>query len=262
MVGPPPGVGPGPGPRGRRASASECIVGPRGLRRRRGARRRPGEDPEPRPGLRAGSGRGRGLHRSGGRPDQRRLPAGGQSGRYARRSRGLGSGRRHRPAGRSVGARAVCVAPVTIGRWAMVAPDPWWSTTCPIRTRRRQPRTPHRMGRSGRSADWSDQVGRVDVPGHRRAVPSRKTDVLREAGVHDEATSAVRAVRVPMGREEIAGRLRCSRADVSSRATEVAAFEEEFAEPRRRAYLRRGQLRHECPAPRRSSPRASDPGTR
>ncbi len=57
----------------------------------------------------------------GGRPDQRPLPARDQPGRHAEERVGLGRRRCDAEQGSAVGARSVCVAPVTIGRWATVA---------------------------------------------------------------------------------------------------------------------------------------------
>ena len=79
------------------------------------------QDPEPRAGVRTGRARGRGVRRPRRRVHERRLPARGQPRQVAEISRRLVRGRRDRETGASIGAGAVCIAPVEIGRWALVA---------------------------------------------------------------------------------------------------------------------------------------------
>ena len=66
--------------------------------------------------------RRRRLHRPGRRAHERHLPARGQPRRHRSRAPTTGSRSASRSAtGASIGARATCVAPVTIGAWATVA---------------------------------------------------------------------------------------------------------------------------------------------
>ncbi|MEI2642891.1 MAG: acyltransferase [Candidatus Nanopelagicales bacterium] len=59
--------------------------------------------------------------------------------------------------GASIGARSVCVAPVTIGAWAMVAAGVHRHPGRPrLRARGRRPRPPHRLGRPGRRTPAAD----------------------------------------------------------------------------------------------------------
>jgi UDP-3-O-[3-hydroxymyristoyl] glucosamine N-acyltransferase len=74
--------------------------------------------------------------------------------------------------GASIGARAVCVAPVRIGRWAMVGAGAVVTTTSRLRARRRGSGAAHRVDRPGRRAAGAD--GRRDRGAARR--PTRGTE--------------------------------------------------------------------------------------
>ena len=99
----------------------DCIDRPRGLHRPGGRGGRPVQDPEPRAGLRARGARGRRLRRPRRGVHQRLLPAGGDAGRQLKSADDWHAVGVTVRTGASIGARAVCIAPVTIGRWAMVA---------------------------------------------------------------------------------------------------------------------------------------------
>ena len=72
--------------------------------------------------------------------------------------------------GASIGARAVCVAPVTIGRWALVAAGRGRRQGRPrLRARGRRPGTPRPLGRQGRRA--ARDTSATGASGARRPAP-------------------------------------------------------------------------------------------
>ena len=75
--------------------------------------------------------------------------------------------------GASIGARAVCVAPVTVGRWAMVAAGCGRRSRRPrLRARRRRPGAVRALGRSrgGTARAGRRRPGSLALPADRRAV--------------------------------------------------------------------------------------------
>ena len=93
--------------------------------------------------------------------------------------RRLGGGRRHAShEGASIGARAVCVAPVTIGRWAMVAAGSVVTKDVPdFALVAGSPARQHRLGgQGGRRRLEQSARGTWRLPGDRRAATSRTTE--------------------------------------------------------------------------------------
>ncbi len=167
--------------------------------------------------------------------------------------------------GASIGARAVCVAPVTIGRWALVAagsvvikdvPDFALVAGVPARRIRwvgqagvplEAPATEHLPVRCARKTGGE-------------TLPSRHDDTLTEDPISDDFIPAAKPI---IGDEERAAVDRVLRSGMLAQGPEVTAFEEEFSQHfGLRPRLRRGQLRHLRPAPRPALVRASAPATR
>ena len=149
--------------------------------------------------------------------------------------------------GASVGARAVCVAPVTIGRWAMVAAGAVVTHgRARLRPGRRRPRPADRLGRPRRPSargEAREDAGAARSPaqlfietGGRAWDGGRASDRpsdRRRARRHSATRSSAAVDRGPAPAD---GSPRAARSRPSSRSSPRL---------RRRTHLRRGQLRHE-----------------
>ncbi len=131
--------------------------------------------------------------------------------------------------GASIGARAVCVAPVTIGRWATG------------RRRRRSSSRTSRTSPSSRACPRGGSAGSAE-PGcrssGRRRARWRCPQTGRLTSRHDETsdggrrsmTDFIPPAKPLIGEEERAAVDRVLRSGMLAQGPEVAAFEEEFAE--------------------------------
>ena len=178
---------------------------PRCVHRRGRHDRRPGEDPEPRPGLPRRDRGGRGLHRPERDPHQRPLPAGDHpDGELARAEDWVVSPitLRH---GCSIGAGAVVVAGTDVGRFATVGAGSVVTRAC--RPTRWSPaaRPPHRLGLRLRRSACATRT----APAPPRATPaSRAARAARPRYTIDRATRCVGAGHggarmIPIARPDI-----------------------------------------------------------
>ena len=146
--------------------------------------------------------------------------------------------------GASMGARSVCVAPVTIGRWALVAAGavvnrdvPDFALVAGVPAKRLR-----WVGKAGVPLEAVPTAVRAAGSAPRRArSTSRRTTPSWRLDSDDRFHPAAKPI---IGEEERAAVDRVIRSGMLAQGPEVAAFEAEFAEHFGRPGVCRGELRH------------------